>query len=233
MDNRFDGVVVITGGGGGAAGGIAEAFRDAGARIVLAGRRSETMQRRAAALDALAIEGDLADPAGASRVVSGALAAHGRLDALIHAAGGFAMGAAHESGMDAYDRMFDINVRTLHAMTGAVLPVFLRQDAGFLAGFSSGAVGGGGAARMTLYAAAKAAVELYLLSLRKEVAGTGIRVAVVTPLGAIDTPANRRDMPDADWRSWIDPREIGRALVAAAAQGDRGRLLDLALSARD
>jgi hypothetical protein len=56
-------------------------------------------------------------------------------------------------------------------------------------------------------------------------------VAVVYPLAAIDTPANRRATPDADPRDWVDPEEIGRALLFAATRPARGRLVELPIAA--
>jgi NADP-dependent 3-hydroxy acid dehydrogenase YdfG len=64
-------------------------------------------------------------------------------------------------------------------------------------------------------------------SLDGELAGTQVRVAVVYPMGAVDTPANRRDMPDFDPARFIDPNEIAAALVFAAERSPRGRILDL------
>jgi len=54
-----------------------------------------------------------------------------------------------------------------------------------------------------------------------------VRVAVVYPLAAIDTPGNRREMPDADPRSWVNPAAIAEALLFAATRGPRGRLTEL------
>ena len=75
----------------------------------------------------------------------------------------------------------------------------------------------------------KAAVASFLHSIDEEVAGTAILVAVVYPMGSVDTPANRRDMPDADPASWIDPVQIAEALHFAATRSPRGRILDLAI----
>ena len=85
---------------------------------------------------------------------------------------------------------------------------------------------------MTIYAAAKAAVSTYLRALESEVRASGIRVAVVYPLATIDTPQNRLYMPGANPRTWVDPDEIGHALLFAATRGPRGSLVELAVSVR-
>ncbi len=128
--------------------------------------------------------------------------------------------------------MFDVNMRTLFAATRAVLPGFLEQGRGFIAGFSTGAVwSGAGGPGMALYAAAKAAVTVYLRSLEAEVRHRGIGVAIVYPLNPIDTEKNRQDMPGADRSLWVDPAEIAEALLFASTRGPRGRLLELPITA--
>jgi len=231
MQVSTDGVFVITGGAGALAGAVAGVFREAGARLVLVDP-AETVNERAAALGATPLVADLSTLTGARRMVEATLAAHGRLDGVIHTVGAFAMGPAESADEAAYGRMLDVNFRTLFCVARATLPVMLDLGRGFLAGISSQvAWAGDGGAGMALYAAAKAAVAAYLRALAAELGPRGIAVAVVYPLGAIDTPANRRAMPDADPRDWVDPEEIGRALLFAATRTARGRLVELPIAA--
>jgi len=231
MQVSTDGVFVITGGAGALAGAVAGVFREAGARLVLVDP-AETVNERAGALGATPLVADLSTLTGARRMVEATLAAHGRLDGVIHTAGAFAMGPAESADEAAYGRMLDVNFRTLFCVARATLPVMLDLGRGFLAGISSQvAWAGDGGAGMALYAAAKAAVAAYLRALAAELGPRGIAVAVVYPLGAIDTPANRRAMPDADPRDWVDPDEIGRALLFAATRPARGRLVELPIAA--
>jgi len=221
-------VFIVTGGAGALAGAVAEVFRGAGARLVLADLPGSAVRQRAAALGAVAITADLTVADEARRMVAEAVAACGRVDGLIHTAGGFATAAAEEATPELYDRMFDVNMRTLFNATSAVLPALLAQGHGFLAGISTNLVwSGSGGAGMALYAASKAALTLYLRSVEREVRGHGVRVAIVYPLSPIDTPANRRDMPQADPAVWVDPVAIGEALLFAATRGPRGRVMEL------
>jgi len=233
MEITTDGVYILTGAGGGAAGAIAGVFRDAGARLALVGRTEASVRDRASQIDALPLGADLTSLDEARRVVEETRRRLGRVDGLIHAAGGFEMGPADAPDSGLFARMFDINVRTLFCTVSAVLPCLLAQRAGFIAGFSTGAVWSGSAAPgMTAYAAAKAAVSMYLRSLEAEVGSRGVRVAVVYPIGPIDTPRNRLDMPATDPSRWIDPADIGAALLFASTRGPRGRLLELPINAR-
>ena len=225
---RVDGTYLVTGGAGAVAEAVGRVFRAAGARVALVGRDPEAIRARAAAIEGLPLVADLTSLEEARRAVNEARRVHGRVDGLIHTAGGFEMAAADEAEPAHYDRMFDVNMRTLYSATRAVLPGLLEQGSGFIAGFSAGAVwSGAGAPGMALYAASKAAVSTFLRSLEAEVRHRGIGVAIVYPIGAIDTERNRRDMPDADRAGWIDPVEIATALLFACTRGPRGRLLEL------
>jgi NADP-dependent 3-hydroxy acid dehydrogenase YdfG len=219
---------VITGGAGAIAGHVARAFADAGARLALVDVAPERLEERARQLGVMALTADLTSLDAATEMARSVIDNLGGIDGLIHTTGGFAMAPAHEAGPDLYDRMLDLNLRTLFTASRAVLPHFVDRGAGFLAGFSAIPAwrrsGGGG---MGLYAAAKAAVTAYLHAIDDELGPQGIRTAVVYPLGVVDTPANRSSMPDADPSKWIDPGEIANALLFAATRGPRGRLTDL------
>ena len=228
MQMTTEGRFMITGAGGGIAASIVAAFAEAGARLALVDVGLDRVAERARQHDALAFEADLRDPATVGSMVGAVREQLGGLDGVIHTTGGFAMAPADQPGLDLYQRMLDLNLRTLVVTAQAVLAGFREQGRGFLAAFSAGPgwtrSGGGG---MSLYAAAKAAVASYLHALQDELGAEGLTTAVVYPMGVVDTPGNRSSMPDADRSGWIDPAEIARALLFAATHGPRGRVTDL------
>ncbi|GAB6877467.1 SDR family oxidoreductase [Thermaerobacter litoralis] len=218
---------LITGGAGAIAGAIARAFAGAGARLALADLPGEALVSRAREVGAVAFPVDLTQ-AGASETMARQVHRHlGRIDGLIHTVGTYAGGRIQEVDPAQYERLFDVNVRTLFHAVRAVLPFMLEQGGGFIAGFAAGPAWRGAGPRAALYAAAKAAVATFLRSLDAEAGEAGIRVVVVYPMGVVDTPANRQAMPEADPRGWIDPGEIAAALRFAATRGPGGRLLEL------
>lgn len=228
MQITTDGRFIITGAGGGIAESIVATFAAAGARLALVDIGLDRLRDRALQHNALAFEADLTDPATVGAVVSAAVEQLGGLDGVIHTTGGFAMAPADEPDLALYQRMFDLNVRTLVVTAQAVLPLFRKQGHGFLAAFSA-APGWhrSGGAGMSLYAAAKAAVASYLHAVQDELGQDGVTTAVVYPMGVVDTPGNRHHMPAADRAGWIDPQEIAQSLLFAATRGRRGRLTDL------
>jgi NAD(P)-dependent dehydrogenase (short-subunit alcohol dehydrogenase family) len=224
-----DRVYIVTGGGGAIARPILETFSAAGSVVVAADVRTTTLPAAVTSAGGFPLEADLATPVGAERLIREVLDRCGRIDGLVHTVGGFAMGRVHEVDPSQYDKVFDLNVRTLFHATRAVLPHFLDRGDGFLAAFSSMHARTGSAPGKALYGAAKSAVASFLHSIDEEVAGTGILVSVVYPMGSVDTPANRRDMPAEDPATWIDPVQIAQALHFAATRSPRGRVLDLAI----
>lgn len=232
MQIETSGRFLITGGAGGIAGAVAAVFRDAGARLALVDVDRDAVEARAAELDAVAETADLKDP-DATRAMLDAVADRlGGLDGIIHTTGGFGMAPADDLDVDHYAKMLDLNLRTTVVTFGAALPWMLEAGGGFLAAFSARPgwrrSGGGG---MSVYAAAKAAVAAYVHAIQDELGDRGIRTAIVYPLGVVETPANRRNMPDADRSEWIDPAEIGHALLFAATRGPRGAVSELPISA--
>jgi NADP-dependent 3-hydroxy acid dehydrogenase YdfG len=220
-------VYILTGAGGAIAGSIAQAFAAAGARLALVDRHSEALEARAKALDAEAFAANLLSYPEVEGLVREVKRRMGRVDGLIHTVGGFGMGKLAEVEVAQYEQMFDLNLRSLFYAVRAVLPELIAQQDGFIAGIAAGAAWSGAGPGIGLYAAAKSAVATLLRSLDGELGGTQVRVAVLYPMGPVDTPANRRDMPGTDPATWIDPAEIGETLVYAASRSARGRLLEL------
>jgi NAD(P)-dependent dehydrogenase (short-subunit alcohol dehydrogenase family) len=68
------------------------------------------------------------------------------------------------------------------------------------------------AARSAAYAASKAAAVAMIDSLAADLKGTGVRANSVLP-SIIDTPANRRAMPDADFAAWAKPEAIAEVIL--------------------
>jgi len=220
-------VYILTGGSGAIAGAIAQSFAEAGAKLAFVDTQAGAADERAKELGGMSFVANLTRYPDVEALVRQVKGKMGRLDGLIHTVGGFAAVPVKDSDPALYDRMFDLNMRTLFYMTRAVIPELLLQKDGFIAGIAASAAWNGAGPGAALYAAAKAAVATYLRSLDAELSGTEIRVTVVYPMGTVDTPANRKSMPDADPMAWIDPAEIGNSLVYAASRSPQGRVLEL------
>ena len=219
----------ITGGAGAIGRVVAMSFIEAGAKVVLIDRDEHATQQVAATLGggAIGLAGDLTDAEATLKLIEDAVVRSGRPSGIVNIAGGFQVRNVAETLPADYDAMFDINLRTLYNTTRAVLPLFKTQGNGFIGGVSAAPGFERGAPGMALYSAAKAGVATFLQSLAAEVRAQGIGVSVIYPMGAVDTPANRKAMPKVDPADWIDPRDLGRAFVFAATMAPRRAIVEL------
>ncbi|WP_328328768.1 SDR family NAD(P)-dependent oxidoreductase [Kribbella sp. NBC_00382] len=210
------GTVVVAGGTGGLGSAVTAEFLAAGWRVVVPGRSEKSLGElgSAAALETLVV--DLADPAGAAEVarVAGAEEA-APVRALVNLVGGFAAGArVHETPIEEFEAQLTVNLRPTYLVTQAILPLLIAAGGGSITCTSSmsalkpfpGAAG---------YITAKAAVLAFVDALAVEYAKDHIRVNAILP-GTIDTPTNRRAMPDANTAKWTPPAQIATVLRALA-----------------
>lgn len=221
---------IVTGGTGALGRAVVSAFLGAGDRVcvpwIVEDERRELARAEAAALAAgrlLLVEADVAEEAGASAVVG----ACGGADVLVNGVGGFGGGApVHETGLELWDRMYRINLRSAVAMSRAAAPAMLARGGGVILSVASRAAFEHPPG-IAAYSAAKAGVAVLTATLQKELGPGGVRVCAVVP-STIDTPANRRAMPDADPGAWTPPAAIARVLVwlaSDAAASVRGALV--------
>lgn len=227
-------VALVTGAGGGAAPAVVAALRAHGWRVALIdrpGKEARLRERYGSTHDdegLFALGADLAEHEEAEGAVRRVEERFGAVGALVNLAGGFATGKAHEAGSDTLERMLTVNLRTAVATTHAVLPFMLERGSGKVVGVAAAAASNA-APGMAHYAASKAAVAAYFRSLAAEVANRGIDVAVLSPMSAIDTPANRESMPDADTSKWIAPEALAEAVVFVMERPARGKVRELAV----
>jgi len=157
---------------------------------------------------------DLADPSQATAALDAVAARFGRLDALPNIAGGFTWQTTQDGDPAQWERLYRLNVlTTLHA-SRAALPHLKAGACGRIVNVgANGAVKA--AAGMGAYAASKAGVHRLTEALAEELKGQGVTVNAVLP-SILDTPANRADMPDADFAAWVKPADLAAVMLFLA-----------------
>ena len=214
-------IYLITGASGAVAQSIIAKFESLGTTLYLLDRPSPTPREQ---LVGTSITADLSRLEGAEKAIGQIIQTHGRLDGVIHTIGGFAIESILEYKPSTYDQMMDSNVRSTVNLAAAATPA-LEQTKGFFGAIAAGQVIRGGGANLALYTAAKGALVLFLKSLATEI--KAVRYGVVYPMGTIDTPANRKNMPNSDTSTWIDPNEIAEAFAYMATRSGRGRVQEV------
>jgi NAD(P)-dependent dehydrogenase (short-subunit alcohol dehydrogenase family) len=154
----------------------------------------------------------------------------GRLDALCNLVGGFRMGAIDEAGPELWENMLALNATSAFLCCRAAVPLMRASGGGRIVNVAALPAVDRGAAGMSAYAASKAAVLSLTYSLARELRKAAIAVNALAP-EILDTPANRRSMPDADTSRWVHPGEAARVvsfLVGPHAEVVTGNVLVLA-----
>ena len=151
----------------------------------------------------------------------------GAIDVVFNIAGGFDMGpTVHETSDAQWDHMFNMNVVTMRNMVAAVVPQMIERGSGSIV--NVGAMSAReGQANMGAYCVAKSTVMRLTESLSKELRHQGINVNAVLP-SIIDTPTNRKDMPDGDFEKWVRPQDLANVvcfLGSNAARAVHGALV--------
>lgn len=213
-----DKVVLITGANGGLGSYVTQAFLDAGASVVGVSRKIQQSDFNSPAFTALPAE--ISTAAGARSMVEAVVARFSRLDVVVHTVGGFAGGPSIAETDDAtFQRMFDVNLNSTFYLLRAVLPAMRKTRNGRIIAIGSRAALEPGAG-VGAYSASKAAVVSLIRTVALENKDAGITANVILP-GTMDTPANRKAMPNADIGKWVQPANVAGLIIWLA--GDAGK----------
>lgn len=159
--------------------------------------------------DVLPLTGvDLSDPASAQTSIDDH-AASGGFDGLVNIAGGFTWETVMDGDVETWDRMWAMNLKTTLNTCRAAIPHLL--DGGSIVNIGA-AASAQASAGMGAYTASKSAVARLTEALADELSPRAIRVNAVLPT-IIDTPANRKDMPDAEFSAWVTTEELANIIV--------------------
>jgi NAD(P)-dependent dehydrogenase (short-subunit alcohol dehydrogenase family) len=185
-----DKVIVVTGGTSGIGEGCCRHFAASGARVVMASNQSEPGQRleqelRAAGNDVRFVFTDVAEEESVAALIRRAVELHGRIDGVHCNAGVWAAGSVTEFDNDVWNKVMNVNVKSVFLTAKHAVPVMERQGRGVII-ITTSVAAFVGFPRHALYCASKAALDALIRCLAVDHAGW-LRVAGVCP-GTIDTP---------------------------------------------
>ena len=175
-------VGIITGASSGIGWATSKLLSEAGAKLVVTARRADELGRLVEECpgDAVAVDGNIADPAIPQKLVDTAVSRFGQLDFVFNNAGIMNIGPIDDFDDEAMTTMIRVNYEAAVRLAYAALKVFKAQGRGDLITTSS-ILGMKVRPTVGVYAGTKYAVEALTESLRLELAGTGVRAMVIEP----------------------------------------------------
>ncbi len=215
MDGK---VVLVTGANGGLGRYITQAFLDAGAIVVGTSRKIQQADFGNPNFTALAAE--ISTREGAKTLLDQVVARFRKLDVLAHTVGGFSGGQSVVDTDDAtFQRMFDLNLNSVFHILRAAVPPLRNAGNGRIIAIGSRAALEPGAG-VGAYSASKAAMVSLIRTVALENKDAGLTANVILP-GTMDTPANRKGMPNADVSKWVQPSSVAQLVVWLASEAGK------------
>ena len=212
--------IVVTGGTGALGTAVVGALTEAGAQCrvpYLIEAEAKNFPLRDDKRVELMASGDLSDEAVVAKIYDGLP----KLWASIHIAGGFAMSPVRETGKKALMAQLDTNLVSCFLCCRAAVNAMLKSGGGRIVNIAARpALEWRSGAGMAAYTIAKTGVAALTVALAEEVAKDGILVNAVAP-SAMDTPANRKAMPTADFDKWPKVEEVAKTVLFLASPDNR------------
>lgn len=151
---------------------------------------------------------DLMNENAAGQFVDQLVTNHGNIDAAVLTAGGFAMGKITDSKTTDIAKQYKLNFETAYNIARPIFLQMLKQGSGriFLIGSRPG-IDMHNSKGMVAYGLSKSLIFRLAELMNDEAKGTNVVTSVLVP-STIDTPPNRKSMPDADFSKWVTPEAI-------------------------
>ncbi|MET8002163.1 SDR family NAD(P)-dependent oxidoreductase [Nonomuraea glycinis] len=182
-------VAVITGASQGIGAGLVTAYRKLGYAVVANSRDIAVSQDP----DVLAVQGDIADPTTAERVINAGVQRFGRIDALVNNAGLFLAKPFTDYTEEEFASVIGVNVAGFFRITQRAIPHMLKQGAGHIVNITTSLVDHANSNVPSVLASlTKGGLQSATKSLAIEYAGRGIRTNAVSP-GIIKTPMHSEE----------------------------------------
>jgi NAD(P)-dependent dehydrogenase (short-subunit alcohol dehydrogenase family) len=213
-----DKVVFVTGANGGLGSSVTRAFLTQGARVIGGSLRITAADFPQPNFEAMAIDFNKLDEikSGIAKIIE----RYGRMDVLVHVLGGFAGGPSiAETGDAMWEQMQNINLTSAFHVFRESIPSLRKSKSGRLIAIGS-LTAAQPHANLGAYVTFKAALAMLVQTVALENADAGVTANVILP-GTMDTPTNRKSMPDADFSKWVKTDDVADLILSLASEQAR------------
>jgi NAD(P)-dependent dehydrogenase (short-subunit alcohol dehydrogenase family) len=211
-------VVLVTGANGRLGAYVTQAFLDASATVIGTSRKIQQSDFSSSSFTALPAE--ISSREDAQGLVDQVVARFGRLDVLAHTVGGFVGGQSiADTDDDTFQRMFDLSLNSVFHILRASIPALRQTGNGRIIAIGSRAALEPGAG-VGAYSASKAAMVSLIRTVALENKDAGLTANVILP-GTMDTPANRKSIPSADFSKWVRPSTVASLITWLASDAGK------------
>lgn len=206
-------VVLITGANGGLGTPVTKAFLNLGAHVVGASLRITASDFPHPNFEAMTVDFSRADQV--RQAIKKIIASHGRLDILVHVLGGFAGGQPISQTTDAtWEQMRDQNLTSAFYVLRETIPHLRNSRTGRIVVIGS-LTAREPQANLGAYVTFKSALATLVQTVALENADAGLTANIILP-ATMDTPANRKSMPDADFSKWVQTKDVADLVLYLA-----------------
>ncbi len=214
-------VAIITGGTGGLGKSVVIEFLSQGASVICPYYYEDDLKIMTDLMDKypknlVVVKGNVTKEKPIVKIVKNIVIRFKKVDILVNLVGGFKAGNIIKTEIDTLEKLFNLNLLSSFVCCKAVTPQMIKQKKGKIINIAAKPALKG-ASGITAYAATKAGVLNLTESLADELLKHNINVNVILP-GTIDTPANRKSMPNSTFKNWVKPEELAKVLVFLASK---------------
>ncbi len=228
-------VVIVTGASSGIGEACARLLAQEGCKLTLAARSVDKMEALASELptESLVVRADMTSPSDISNMVERSLERFGRIDVMFANAGIYIPGEFADGDLEEFTRLLTINIDAVLRCAHAVIPAMMAQDSGDIV-VTSSISGFIDVHWEPIYSCSKHAVQTFVHTVRRQLAGTGIRVMSLAP-GAVANPlwgfhdATEIERVSARERTYLTSEDCAEALLFMLGMPRRVTIRDLVI----